>query len=289
MPDPGPIGNISDTARWVAVYRAMESERPDAIFQDPYARRLAGPEGEAIVKHLPGGKRSAWPMIVRTAVMDEIILRVISRDGVTTVLNLAAGLDTRPYRLGLPASVRWFDADLPGILDYKARHLEGETPRCAYEAVKIDLTDATARDVLFDRVARTGPTLVIAEGLLVYLDPQAVLDLARSLHARDTFRWWLIDIAAPKLVKMLERRWGAHLRAGGAPFRFFPEGGTVFFEPAGWHETEFRSVFEEAHRLNRTMRLAWLWRFLGRLSSERKRKEFFRMSGIVLLGRTEGR
>lgn len=287
MAEPGPIANLSDTARWVAVYRAMESERPDAIFHDPYARRLAGAQGEAIVKHMPGGARTAWPMIVRTAVMDEIIARAIAKSGVVAVLNLAAGLDTRPYRLDLPARVHWFDADLPDILDYKVQQLEGETPRCAYEAVKVDLTDATAREALFDRVARVGPTLVIAEGLLVYLDPEAVLHLARALHARDTFHWWLMDIAAPKLVKMLERRWGSRLRAGGAPFRFFPEESTAFFEPAGWREVEFRSVFEEAHRLKRTMRLAWLWRCLGRFSSERKRREFFRMSGIVLLGRQE--
>ena len=44
-----PVDNVSDTARWVAWYRALETERPDAIFRDPFARRLAGPEGEAIV------------------------------------------------------------------------------------------------------------------------------------------------------------------------------------------------------------------------------------------------
>ena len=44
------IRNVSDTARWVAFYRAMESERPDAVFRDPFARRLAGERGEAIVR-----------------------------------------------------------------------------------------------------------------------------------------------------------------------------------------------------------------------------------------------
>ena len=43
------ISNVSDTARWVALYRAMETDRPDALFKDPYARRLAGAEGEEIV------------------------------------------------------------------------------------------------------------------------------------------------------------------------------------------------------------------------------------------------
>src|SRR5438094_10464507 len=93
-----PLTHISDTARWVAVYRAMESERPDAIFKDPFARRLAGAQGEAIVQALPQGRTWAWPMIVRTAVFDEMILRTVSADGVGTVMNMAAGLDTRMFR-----------------------------------------------------------------------------------------------------------------------------------------------------------------------------------------------
>ena len=55
MVDTNPIRNVSDTALWVAIYRAMESERPDALFQDPYARRLGGERGQAIVEALPCG------------------------------------------------------------------------------------------------------------------------------------------------------------------------------------------------------------------------------------------
>ena len=100
-----PIRNVSDTALWVAIYRAMESERSDALFNDPFARRLGGERGEAIVRAMPKGAATSWPMVVRTAVMDEIILRCVQQ-GATTVLNLAAGLDARPYRLPLPSSLR---------------------------------------------------------------------------------------------------------------------------------------------------------------------------------------
>ncbi len=53
-----PIEHISDTARWVAVYRAMETARPDAIFRDPHARQLAGERGDHIVDTM---KRGPWP------------------------------------------------------------------------------------------------------------------------------------------------------------------------------------------------------------------------------------
>jgi O-methyltransferase involved in polyketide biosynthesis len=86
------IENVSDTALWVAVYRAMETARPDAIFNDPYAERLAGEKGLKILGEMKQGRAMAWAMIVRTAVMDELILDRINNAGVDTVLNLAAGL-----------------------------------------------------------------------------------------------------------------------------------------------------------------------------------------------------
>ena len=73
-----PIRDVSDTALWVASYRAMESERPDALFKDPYARRMAGKRGEDIVASIPWGKSMAWSIIVRTVVMDEVIHTAMS-------------------------------------------------------------------------------------------------------------------------------------------------------------------------------------------------------------------
>src|SRR2546427_542242 len=106
----------------------MESERPDALFRDPYARKLAGERGERIIASMRRGRAWAWPMIVRTAVLDELILRTIEREGVDTVLNLAAGLDTRPYRLPLPSSLRWVEADFPDVIAYKRGRPEPPVP-----------------------------------------------------------------------------------------------------------------------------------------------------------------
>ena len=60
------IRNISDTALWAAVYRARESERPDALVKDPLARRLAGARGEQIAAALSFGERHAWTWVTRT-------------------------------------------------------------------------------------------------------------------------------------------------------------------------------------------------------------------------------
>ncbi len=289
MPSDTPITHVSDTARWVALYRAMESERPDALFRDPFARRLAGTQGEEIMRRLPRAREFAWPMIVRTAVMDELILRSIARDGVGTVVNLAAGLDTRPYRLPLAPSLRWVEADFPDVIEYKEHALAQERPACVLERRKIDLTDEPRRRAFFSQIgAAGGRVLVITEGLLIYLTREQAAALARDLAEQRPFRYWLIDLSSPRLLKFLDRSWSKPFAQGGAPFQFAPVEGTRFFDPLGWREVEWRSMWEESLRLKRTMRLAWLWNLVARFSTAARREEGRRMSGVALLERRTG-
>jgi methyltransferase (TIGR00027 family) len=281
-----PIENVSDTARWVAFYRAMETERPDALFRDPYARALAGPEGERIVKEMPRGRASSWAMITRTVVFDEIILDVVRRHDIDMVLNLAAGLDARPWRLELPASLRWLDVDLPAMLEYKASHMRNVPPVCHYAAAPANLVDAGERAAVFGRLgSEATEALVVTEGLLIYLTDEQVAALATELHTQPSFRWWLLDLASPDLLKLLARSWGKTLEKGNAPFKFAPPNGTDFFRDLGWREVSYRSAMEEAQRIDREMPMMWLWRLLGRISSPERREGARRMSGFVLLER----
>jgi methyltransferase (TIGR00027 family) len=279
------IENVSDTARWVAVYRAMETERPDAHFRDPWARTLAGGKGEDIVASLPRGRGMAWPMIVRTQLFDEVILERVRSEGVDLVLNLAAGLDTRAWRLDLPADLRWVDVDLPGILDYKLSVMESETPRCRYEALRADLTDAAQRASALLRAGEARRALVASEGLLIYLSETEVIGLARALHEVPTLRWWVTDLASPALLEMMSKGWGDAVAKAGAPFRFAPEQGSAFFSRLGWRELAWHATWREARRLRREMRGAWLWRFLGRFASAERKRGWERFSGTALLER----
>lgn len=280
------ISDVSDTARWVAIYRAMETERPDALFHDPFARRLAGEKGEAIVNNMKDGRKMAWPMILRTFLMDEIIMREITQ-GADTVLNLAAGLDARAYRMALPDSLHWIDVDQPRMVQYKADQMKNEHPLCQYETVPLDLADADARRALFARVnAGARRVLVISEGLLIYLTAEQVAGLADDLHAQPNFQHWLSDLASPGLLKMMGKSWGAAVAAGNAPFQFGPADGPRFFSKHGFRELEWRSFFDEGIRLNRTFRFARLFRLLGALSSAKRKEQFRYFSGVMLLGRS---
>lgn len=278
------VEHISDTARWVAVYRAMETERPDAHFRDPYARRLAGPKGEAIVRSIRGGRSMSWAMVVRTVVLDDLILRAVSR-GADLVLNLAAGLDTRPYRLDLPRALRWVEVDLPGITDYKEEQLRGEVPRCALERVRLDLTDLEARRALFARLgAEARHVAVVTEGLLAYLQPEQVASLAADLHAPPTFERWMTELASPWILRYMQRKYKKITgNAGAAPMYFGPAEGAAFFGPHGWVVAEERSMLDEARRLHREMPLAWLMRLTW--ITEKQKEKARRITQIIELVR----
>jgi O-methyltransferase involved in polyketide biosynthesis len=216
-----------------------------------------------------------------------VIRERVKSAGVDLVLNLAAGLDARPWRMTeLPSTLRWVDVDLSDILDYKVDTLKDEKTVCRYEAIRLDLRDRAKRQALFSQLSNeANRVLVVTEGLLVYLDPAEVGELARDLHAAPAFQWWLIDLINPRLKKMIERSWGKQLEAGNAPFRFAPEAGTKFFETFGWRERDFHSSMESARRLDREMPGMWFWRLIGRLYSKKRQAEFSRMSGFPLLER----
>jgi len=245
------IRNISDTALLAAVYRARENENPNALFRDPFARRLAGERGEQIAKSLVFSEKNAWSWFARTYLFDQLISECLEQ-GCDTVVNLAAGLDARPYRLRLPASLQWIEVDLPDITDYKAEILRDEKPSCQLERIRLDLSDANGRRELFQRLgARSAKALVISEGLVIYLTAEEVGSLAMDLNAQQPFRYWLLDLASPALLKLMLKKMGQPLEAAAAPLRFAPAEGPDFFRTFGWQPASVRSLFHTAGKLKR--------------------------------------
>ncbi|WP_205873170.1 class I SAM-dependent methyltransferase [Mycobacterium camsae] len=253
------ITHVSDTARWTALHRATESARPDALFHDSLAERLAGEQGQAIVAHVPRSTRNGWWLVARTKIIDEAILRAIT-DGCDRVLNLAAGLDTRPYRLPLPTNLTWVEADLPALLEEKTRLLADQEPRCRLTRTAVDLADASARDTFLDEALDgAAKALVLTEGLLMYLGEDDVVALSGAIK-RHEVSWWMLDFAGPGLKQMMNRKMAGLLQ--NAPFKFAPENGLAYFENLGWRVVNAESLFSAArrfHRLPTLMRAtAWL-------------------------------
>ncbi len=230
------------------MHRATESARPDALFSDPLAERLAGEHGREIVANVPRSTRNGWWLVARTKIVDDAIAEAIAA-GCDRVLNLAAGLDTRPYRLELPADLIWVEADLPKLLEEKTQLLADQTPRCRLTRTAVDLADAAARAAFLDEsLAGAGKALVLTEGLLMYLESSDVVALSAAF-TRPEIAWWMLDFAGPGLKRMMNKKMAGMLQ--NAPFKFAPDSGLAFFEDLGWRTVEVQALYVAAHRFHR--------------------------------------
>ncbi|MCB2108362.1 MAG: SAM-dependent methyltransferase [Rhodobacteraceae bacterium] len=244
-----PAGTLSDTAAWMASFRAQESARRDRRIDDPYAARFA--------KNLSGrfahrGQLAADMVVQRTVVFDELILKTIAEHAIDCVINIAAGYDTRPYRLQLPERVVWFDTDLPDLTTRKKELLDDATPKCAVEFRNLDLREAgQLAAILEDANRRASRALVITEGLLLYLPEDSVRGLAETLGLHPNVSVWLTDLMSPAARFFMNRAAARHLDHIGEILRFAPRNGPAFFAPYGWTPESVHPAFRVMQRIDR--------------------------------------
>jgi len=277
------IQSLSDTALEVAVARSRESKRPDALFRDEFAACLVGERGEHIARSNLFGERMAWVLVMRTYLYDQFIAEQIEQ-GVDLVVNLGAGLDTRPYRMMLPPTLTWIEVDLPALLDHKEKTLWNEKPECDLQRVRLDVSDVSARRGLFAHLGCLGKnTLVITEGLLIYFSSAEVGALSRDLADIATFKHWIVDVISPGLLRIAQKKMSHRLQGADTSFKFGPREGPEFFVPYGWRPLTVRSPLKTAARFHR---IPFLLRMLAALPSSNGTQGLLPWSGICLLGRT---
>jgi methyltransferase (TIGR00027 family) len=245
------IQHTSETALLTAGWRAMESARPDALFHDPLAAGLAGERGLRIARTRPDG---AWAVAIRTVVIDALVQSAIS-SGIDMVVNLGAGLDTRPYRMHLPASLHWVEVDHPSLIEGKTAHLSGEVPVCSVERIGLDLTEGDARRRLFDRIWTTSKrAMVLTEGVLGGFSVDEAGSLADDLHSQPGCEVWVIDYLSPRLIADYQK----HQPYRHVSVRFDPPSWETFMREHQWRIGEIQFLGEESERLHRPIPLSRL-------------------------------
>jgi len=179
---------VGATATMVATSRALAGRSTPPLIDDPYAEPLVRAVGlPYFIRLLDGENPSGDPehdpehsanfMAVRTRFYDNHFRAGID-GGVRQVVILAAGLDTRAYRMSWPADTTIFELDLPAVLQFKAQVLGelGAIPTATHRAVAVDLRDDWPAALVDAGLDPSRPTVWSAEGLLPYL-PGAAQDL----------------------------------------------------------------------------------------------------------------
>ncbi len=250
----GEITHVSDTALMVAACRALEAECEDGFVHDPFAARLAGERGMAILRNSPRPDMMRFGIAVRSRFLDDLLLETLASDPVAVVLSIGCGLDTRPWRLALPPDLRWIEVDFPDMLDYKDSLMASEKPHCRRERLTADITDPGQRNALY-AMAGPEPGLMITEGLLMYLPAATVDALAAESAQKSGVRQWIADVTTSTFAKVLNMDM-SHLRKVQAEDWLHGEEMLEIMQRHGWSMAARRSYLTDmAFAMERIRRL----------------------------------
>ncbi|GAP12990.1 methyltransferase [Longilinea arvoryzae] len=236
------------TARWTAAARAQESTRPDALFHDPWAEALAGPEGAEWLQSRGG---SVTPMVIRTRYFDDFMQRVVREEGIRQVVIVAAGLDTRAYRLEWPLGTSIYELDQPVVLHYKqqALHTAGAKPAHQRKAIGVDLSKPWQAPLQTMGFYSERPTLWLLEGLLFYLPDEAITHLLTDINKLSAPGSWLgFDcVNHATLTSPITHAWIEMQAAQGAPWLGGLDDPEGFLAGLGWTASMTQPGAPDAH------------------------------------------
>lgn len=270
------VDHVSDTAHLVAYYRVLESKRANALFKDPFAEVLASPYAAEIEKRMGLQPIGAWILAMRTRAIDEHVMR-LAHQGVDVIVNFACGLDSRPFRLDLPKSLKWVEVDFANVLQYKSEILVPYQPTCELTSIACDLADSAKRGELLKSLAGEGRSIaVLTEGLLPYLMPAVVDRWSKELFSFSCFDYWIMDVTPEAAFRFIRSKLAAGNAAGSVSLPFSPEEGPEYFHRFGWKTLAFDSFGRISKKNDRRIPFP--------LDSE-DAKNFAELSGVALLTR----
>jgi methyltransferase (TIGR00027 family) len=233
---------VASTAHWVAASRALESNRPDALFRDPYAAELVGPELEDWPPSADAAFGHAY-IALRTRFFDDELLRAVREGGIGQVVILAAGMDARAYRLPFPAETRIFELDRPEVLAFKEERLaaRGARPRGRRVSLGADLTLPWEEALVGAGFSPRERSAWLVEGLLMYLaepDVRRLLQRVAALAAPGSTL--ALDVAAEAALTASPFADAVEqLRERGIFWRFACEDPAALLDAYGFAATSF--------------------------------------------------
>jgi methyltransferase (TIGR00027 family) len=257
------------TSRWTAGVRASESRREDRLFNDPWAELLAGELGAEWAEHQSGD--NGISIIVRTRFFDDFLQRVVQEHAIRQVVLLAAGMDTRAFRLAWPERTRFFELDQPQVLVYKEGILQsaGAQARCERHTLTVDLREPWAEALINSGFEPRQAAVWLLEGFLHYLPSEGVERVLNDVTQLAVAGSWLgfDTVNSAMLTSQWTRQWVAGLADLGTPWLSTMDEPEAVLAQHGWQATAIQPGEKEANygrwpypSLPRTMpNMPWSW------------------------------
>lgn len=175
---------VSSTAKFMAAFRAIETQRLDGLFTDPFAAQLAGQEAiEAAIHHLEEEEKEGKPFVsVRTRFFDDFLNKY--SNNVRQVVLLGSGMDTRAFRINWQPGTHIYEIDQPDVLLYKNTLLNSISPHCIRHSICADLKESLWTELLVKEGYQTSePTIWLLEGFLYYLNSVEADNILKNIQS----------------------------------------------------------------------------------------------------------
>jgi len=241
--------SLSSTAFWTAGVRAGETERADRLFADPWAAALAGETGRGWMA--ARSPESVVPIVIRTRYFDDFLQRITAEQGVQQVVLVAAGLDTRAFRLNWPAGTAVYELDRPAVLAHKEAVLAAAQaqPTCARQTVGVDLAAPWADALIAAGFAAQQPSVWLLEGFLFYLPNETIYHLLEAVFSLAAPGSWLgFDIInSVMLTSPITSQWVVMQAQAGAPWIGTLDDPISFLAQRGWEAALTQAGAPDAH------------------------------------------
>lgn len=232
---------VSYSSRIMAAVRALETQRPDRLFEDPLAALLAGEE--AIARTLPTAKEyqeKGTPVVaVRTRFFDDFLMAHTAQK--SQVVILGAGMDTRAFRLAWHPDTHLYELDKPEVLEYKESVLGNHQALCHRHSLSVDLTQTWSAKLIATGYQINIPSIWLLEGVLYYFNETDVYNLLRTisdLSAKGS--WFGADLINRKLMLQSGEGLGQYWHYGCDE----PE---TLLASYGWNASVIHPGDQEAH------------------------------------------
>jgi methyltransferase (TIGR00027 family) len=230
---------LESTAGWTAAVRAAESKREDRLFNDPWAEALAGEPGLAWLAERPADSLNA--IVIRTRYFDDFLQQITSRQGIGQVVLMAAGLDTRAYRLEWPGGMKLYELDQPGVLQLKEEIMgsQGAKAGCARQSIAADLAGEWKEALLASGFNPQDPSAWLLEGFLFYIPSETIVKILTGVSGLAASESWLgFDaINGMVLTSPWTMAWVDMQAQSGAPWIGTLEDPQGFLASLGWTAT----------------------------------------------------
>ena len=221
----------------------QDAESAAPVCNDVYAKVFMNEEGLRILEKFKDEVNPNTSNVARARLIDDLLREELEANPNLRVVLIGAGFDSRAYRL---KGGTWIELDEPQVIAYKDERLPASQAQNPLQRVPIDFGTETVAEKLSEFAGAGGPTVVVIEGVFMYLDEQTIRQLLQTLHRLFPTHKLICDLMTRKFFEKYGRTIHEKLTGMGAMFKFTVDKPEELFLNNGYRRVSCFSVVEKS-------------------------------------------